>query len=553
MRVSLTCALLLLAANTAAAQMASRAATSSDITAKDLRVRLFLLADDSMGGREPGSIGNFKAAEYIASEFKRLGLKPGGEGGTYFQQVPFVREQLDDQATLEGDGVRMLAGRDFLPALWIPSRTGPLAGAGTIYGGDAADSTTWIDSSAAAGHLVVLDSRPGPNGRQYVRTGIAARSARWQGAAALAFAELDLLDPGVRQMVTDGRVSVDAQGETSGPPVLIITPEAAQTLFSSPMEGLSPGAAGKAVQGKVTARRAPTAYLARNVIAIIPGSDPKLRAEYVSLTAHNDHVGFGHDPVDHDSIRAFNRVVRPLGADSPVRDATPQETSRIRIILDSLRAIHKPRADSIRNGADDDGTGTVSILELAESFAKGKDRPKRSLIFISHTGEEYGLVGSAWFTDHPTIPRDSIVAEIDQDMIGRGDSSDLPAGGPSYLEVVGARRLSTEFGDMLEAANAAQRPPFVFSYTYDAPGHPSQYYCRADHYNYARYGIPSVVFSRGEHLDYHQVTDEPQYIDYDNLARVTRMVHDAALRVANADHRPTLDKPKGDPKAPCVQ
>ena len=106
---------------------------------------------------------------------------------------------------------------------------------------------------------------------------------------------------------------------------------------------------------------------------------------------------------------------------------------------------------------------------------------------------------------------------------------------------------------MLEAANAAQRPPFVFGYTYDAPGHPSQYYCRADHYNYARYGIPSVVFSRGEHLDYHQVTDEPQYIDYDNLARVSRMVHDAALRVANADHRPALDKPKGDPKAPCIQ
>src|SRR5262249_47613407 len=157
----------------------------------------------------------FKAAEYIASEFKRLGLKPGGEGGTYFQQVPFVREQLDDQATLEGNGVKMLAGRDFIPATWVPSRSGPLAGAGTLYGGNAADSTTWIDSSTAAGHLVVLDLRPGPKGREYVKTGVAARSARWQGAAALAFAELDLLDPGVRQMVTDGRVVVDAPAEAS--------------------------------------------------------------------------------------------------------------------------------------------------------------------------------------------------------------------------------------------------------------------------------------------------------------------------------------------------
>lgn len=116
-----------------------------------------------------------------------------------------------------------------------------------------------------------------------------------------------------------------------------------------------------------------------------------------------------------------------------------------------------------------------------------------------------------------------------------------------------ARRLSNEFGYLLETANAAQPMPFVFNYEYDVPGHPLQYYCRADHYNYARYGIPSVSLSRGEHLDYHQVTDEPQYIDYDALARVTRMVREAALRVGNADHRPALDHPKGDPRAPCVQ
>jgi len=106
---------------------------------------------------------------------------------------------------------------------------------------------------------------------------------------------------------------------------------------------------------------------------------------------------------------------------------------------------------------------------------------------------------------------------------------------------------------MLEAANAKQPVPFVFDYTYDAPGHPLEYYCRADHYSYARYGIPSVSLSRGEHLDYHQITDEAQYIDYDDLARVAVMVWDAALRVANLDHRPKLDHPKGDPHAPCVQ
>jgi Zn-dependent M28 family amino/carboxypeptidase len=151
------------------------------------------------------------------------------------------------------------------------------------------------------------------------------------------------------------------------------------------------------------------------------------------------------------------------------------------------------------------------------------------------------------------VPIDSIAASIDLDMIGRGTANDLPAGGPTYLEVIGARRVSNEFGQMLEAANARQKVPFVFNYEFNAPGHPLQYFCRADHYNYARYGIPAVVFSRGEHLDYHMVTDESQYIDYDDLNRVVQMVFAAVVQVANADRRPALNQPKGDPHARCVQ
>jgi Zn-dependent M28 family amino/carboxypeptidase len=223
--------------------------------------------------------------------------------------------------------------------------------------------------------------------------------------------------------------------------------------------------------------------------------------------------------------------------------------------------VHRPRLDSIRNGADDDGTGTVSILEIAEAMARAPAaaRPRRSILFVSHTGEEAGLLGSRWFTDHPTVPVDSIVGEIDQDMVGRGTPSDYPRGGigagsAAYLEVIGAKRLSREFGDSVEAANARQPVPFVFDYTYDQPGHPLQYYCRADHYSYARYGIPAMAISRGEHLDYHQVTDEAQYISYLDLARVSRMVRAAALAIANMPQRPKLDVPKpADPHAPCRQ
>jgi len=160
-------------------------------------------------------------------------------------------------------------------------------------------------------------------------------------------------------------------------------------------------------------------------------------------------VGFDHHPVDHDSLRAFNRVVRPMGADSPNREPTDAEWSRIHAILDSLRAVRPPRRDSIRNGADDDGSGTVAILEIAESFARaqGADRPRRSILFVSHTGEEAGLLGSRWYSDHATVPIDSIVGEIDEDMVGRGTASDFPRGGtgagsPTYLEVIGAKRIS---------------------------------------------------------------------------------------------------------------
>ena len=211
------------------------------------------------------------------------------------------------------------------------------------------------------------------------------------------------------------------------------------------------------------------------------------------------------------------------------------------------------RRDSILNGADDDGSGTVAVLELAEYFAKAVARPKRSLLFVWHTGEEMGLIGSNWFTRHPTVPRDSIVAQLNIDMIGRGTATDIEGGGPAYLQVIGSRRLSTELGALVDTANAQGKHGFTFDYQYDADGHPANYYCRSDHYMYARFGIPIAFFTTGSHLDYHQLTDEPQYIDYDKMAHVTSLVADVATRVADLDHRIVVDKPKPDPDGVCKQ
>ena len=536
---------------------AGEAQTRPGITAADLRQRLFLIADDSMMGRETGSAGAFKASTYVAAEFRRLGLEPAGDSGTYFQTVPFWVVTVDPQSRLvTSGGATLQLVTDFLPVSAAAAPT-VLDQAAIVFAGSVADTAHLVAPAGIAGKFVVLDVPAG-----FDRRAIGPVLGRYREAATVGIAALEQLGGEQIARIREGRPVSDTSRNPRAIPLVWLTRKAATTMLGSDPAAMTPGAGpSTTISGQFDFTRKPVQWTARNVVGILRGRDPALRGEYVSLSAHHDHVGFDRSPVDHDSLRAFNRVVRPMGADSPMRPATDSEEAQIRTILDSLRAVRGPRPDSIRNGADDDGSGTVAILEIAEAFAraKGNDRPRRSILFVSHTGEEAGLLGSRWYSDHATVPIDSIVGEIDQDMIGRGTASDFPRGGtgagsPAYLEVIGAKRISREFGEMLEAANARQPVPFVFDYTYDAPGHPLQYYCRADHYSYARYGIPSVAFSRGEHLDYHQVTDEAQYISYPNLARVAQMVHDGALAIANAPVRPKRDVPKPtDPHGPCVQ
>jgi hypothetical protein len=296
---------------------------------------------------------------------------------------------------------------------------------------------------------------------------------------------------------------------------------------------------------------------ARNVIAILRGSDPVLREEFVAIGAHNDHVGLNRSgPVDHDSLKAFNSELTRLGAPhwNGAR-AAKRDSLRalISLNLDSIRRLRPARPDSIRNGADDDGSGVVTVLEIAEELAKMPVKPKRSVIFVWHTAEEKGLLGAKWFTEHPTVPREKIVAQLNMDMVGRGSASDIEGGGPDYLQLVGSRRLSSELGDIVEQVNSKSARPFKFDYQFDANGHSERIYCRSDHYMYARYGIPITFFTTGLHPDYHQVTDEPQYIDYPKMQRVAEFVRDITVTVANLDKRPAVDKAVGDPAAPCVQ
>jgi hypothetical protein len=528
--------------------------TTAAITAADLMTRLYIFADDSMQGREAGTIGNVKGTDYIASEVKRLGLQAAGDSGGYFQTIPFKTRTLDPASTVSVGGTPMAVGTDWA-AVSQDSASG--TDVPTVFGGTLGDSASIISPAQGAGKVVVFAF--GPNSG---RTGPSVAKVV-MNAVAIGL----ILPPQFLAFVARPQQFVDNQGPT--PPsaskaTLYFIPSSATRLFDDPVAQLKPGTAGKAVSFSVRSRVEPVPFPARNVVAILPGSDPKLKGEYVAIGAHNDHVGFNHTPVDHDSIRIFNHIVRPGGAENQGARATPEQQAEVNTLLADWRSLHPgtSRPDSISNGADDDGSGSMSVLEIAEKLVAQNPKPKRSILFVWHVGEEKGLLGSAFFTDHPTVPRDSIVTQLNIDMVGRGDAWDMTGttkegaeihGNPNYLQVVGARRLSTELGDVLEKVNTEGKHNLSLDYAIDANGHPANIYCRSDHYEYARYGIPIAFFTTGGHSDYHQVTDEPEYIDYDHMAKVDNFIGDLLVRVANLDHRVVVDHPKPNPMAGCQQ
>ncbi len=238
------------------------------------------------------------------------------------------------------------------------------------------------------------------------------------------------------------------------------------------------------------------AFSGYNVAGIVRGSDPALNRTYVAYGAHYDHVGIG-EPVN---------------------------------------------GDSINNGADDDGSGSVALLAIAKAFVQGL-RPKRSALFVWHVGEENGLFGSDVFTTRPppAVPLDSIVAQLNADMIGRNATDSLYLVGPGAAP----NGQSSVLGAVVDSVNAAGPRPFVFNREWDTTTHPERIYYRSDHFNYARKGIPIVFFTTGLHGQYHQPTDEAALIDYAKLRRVGELMYRTGMALGNRPTRPKPAKPVG--------
>ena len=501
------------------------------ITAAQLKDYLSFIASDEMEGRDTPSRGLDTTAKFLATYLSRWGFKPAGDDGSFFQKIALSRDVIDKAETLaQINDQTLVLGDDYVPfarRVDLPATQLVFAGNGWLVKSKNIDAYRDID---AKGKIAIIFGPPngyprgitasdltGRRGEDWMN---AAEYALRQGVAALVivpdFQYLANWDRNRARATERGVTRVDKFQPAAREqiPQIVIAPRVANNLFQNERQDAV------AIFESVSAGQMPTPFALRpdkklslsvkvqtesattqNVVAVFAGSDPVLRNEYVALGAHYDHVGTG----------------------IPVN------------------------GDSIYNGADDDGSGTTALLAMAEALAKASTRPKRSVLFVWHAGEEKGLWGSKYFTTYPTLPLDKIVTQINIDMIGRskkeGDTNPLNRNlsGPNEIYVIGSKMMSTELGDLTDAVNK-QYLNLTYDYRYDDPSDPNRFFSRSDHYNYAKKGIPIVFFFDGVHEDYHRPGDSVDKIDFQKMEKVARTIYMTLWEVANRPTRPKVDQ-----------
>ena len=480
---------------------------------KDELVRdLMAFAHDSMRGRETGTPDAVRAAAFIGRRLSELGLEPYGDS-LYYQRVPLVRQfaSAATEMTVERNGVtrRLRVGQDLSPMLSlgpgqpVPRRfvDGELAFAGYVDASPLSKADEQPSAELLNKVAVILHGAPPGT------TGALRDSLNSDNALALQIARVGMkLPAGIIVLMTPETEKLyrelypmlarEVRSASAAPlppnlaaldlPILLfgVARQGSPFVPRSWPDDVRPQSLGTSFRAAIDVRSEP--FVGYNVIGRVPGTDPALRGTYVALGAHYDHVG----------------ILPPMSG------------------------------DSIANGADDDGSGTVALLAVARAMAQRPSR--RSTLFIFHTAEEKGLLGSAYFADHPTLPIDSMVAMLNADMIGRNGRDQLFLIGPQAAE----RGLSARLGQIIDSVNAGLPTPFTFDRGMDVQNHPRQFYQRSDHFNYAKKGVPVAFLTSGEHPEYHDVGDSADRIDFEKLRRVTGLLVEVTRAVGNDPNRP---------------
>lgn len=485
------------------------------ITADDLKKHLDVLASDAYEGRETAKKGQKMAAEYIRNCFRNIGI-PELPGGGYYQDVP-LEELIPGNGTVTAGAATFSFDKDFFYTSGIDDQD--LTAEELVFAGYGIAAKNWDDYGKLnlRGKFVMIlaDEPVDASGKSHI-TGKTEKSdwttqrrmkinaVRERGAKALF-----IVVPDYEKRKTEMHHAIETttlmlKGEKSEArmPVLYISPEMANALAGNRKKTI------QQIQQRINAKKKTSSFTAKNqfslsikrerrqiatenVLGFLEGSD--LKNEIIVITAHYDHIGM--------------------------------------------------EGDVVFNGADDDGSGTVAVIELAEAFMKAKNEgngPRRSILFMTVSGEEKGLLGSQWYSENPVFPLKQTICNLNIDMIGRVDP-DHEKDSAAYVYVIGSDKLSSQLRAVSEASNTTYCG-INLDYRYDAPNDPNFFYYRSDHYNFARKNVPVIFYFNGTHADYHKETDEVSKINFPLMERRARLVFFTAWEIANRDARIVVDK-----------
>ncbi|WP_339624766.1 M28 family peptidase [uncultured Winogradskyella sp.] len=495
--------------STKAVEIANPADYASTITSAELKEMLYKFASDEFEGRETGEKGQKMAVEYLKMQYKALEIPTPLGGDNYFQDVP-LEKQKTAEAQLSVNGKSFNSFDDHI--VLAISKSMNISVTDIVYVGYGIDADNYSDYKAVdvKGKLVLAKAgEPKDANGNYITSGndedtkwtngrqsIASKrdAAKDNGAKGLLFMDANLFAryaPFFKRQAesgTSGRLSLKSNEE--GMMMMMVSETLGKALHTSILEEAN----AKTLNTKlnIVVENKSESIMSENVVAFIKGSEKP--DEIVVISAHLDHEG--------------------------IKDG------------------------EVYNGADDDGSGTIAILEIAEAFKmaeKAGHGPKRSILFLHVTGEEKGLLGSKHYTDNdPIFPLANTVADLNIDMIGRTDP-ERKEGDRNYIYLIGSDKLSTDLHNISEAVNS-KYTNVELDYTYNDENDPNRFYYRSDHYNFAKNNIPVIFYFNGTHADYHKASDTPDKIEYDLLENRTRLVFHTAWEVANRVERLVVDK-----------
>lgn len=514
-----------------------------EITVNFLKKHLTVFAADSMEGRETGMPGQKKAAEYLEEQYKQMGLEPVGDNNSYYQKFDLDATKSDSIVfeTYSVDGEennlisRSVAGKkstaDYIRAF---GGTDTLQGKIVFAGfgiSDKARNVTHLEGIDLKGKWVMVfqeipniidgDTLVNPKINDRIRF----QSIFSQGAEGILIIPNNMSS---QEFMEGAKEAQTRFGEPAQMSLAYLNQRESGSGFSRGYNSINPAMAARLLElgngesGLDSLRQNITKNITEfqpkelsyslshipystdvtveteNVLAFFEGADPKLKDEVIVMTSHYDHLGIGQ----------------------------PDSTG-----------------DRIYNGADDDGSGTIGLLNIAKVFVDAAEngvKPKRSILILHVSGEEKGLLGSRFYSDHPVFPIEKTVANINTDMIGRVDPLHQKKGVEEYSYIIGGDIISSELDSLITVANS-RSGQLQLSDRYNDLQDPNQFYRRSDHWNFGRLGVPFVFFFTGVHEDYHQPSDEVHKIRFDKMAKVVRTMYATAVLVANTENPPTVD------------